>query len=242
MPQCSRLTVVSPTEPPPAESLPTTDGEESTESLLLRVGRREVDALDALYARLGRLAFSVAYRVLNDQEAAEDVVQEAFLSVWRRAESYQPERASARTWLLTVVRYRAIDVARARAARPYASSLDDALALAGPDGDPADDALGRIDAEGVRAAVLNLPTDQRTTVELAFFGGLSYPEIAVRMGAPLGTVKSRMRLALERLRGILAEAQADGQAPTSRRSSQRAGILSHSSASPTDSPRSHGVA
>ena len=177
---------------------------QSDEFLLQCLARKDADALDTLYARHGRTAFALAYRVLNDAEAAEDAVQEAFLTIWRRAESYQAARGSARGWLLTVVRNRAIDAARARESRPrIAGPLEDAGALADTRTDPAEDALRRVEAASVRAALADLPPEQREAVELAFFAGLSYPEVAARTGAPLGTVKSRMRLAMERLRSVL---------------------------------------
>jgi RNA polymerase sigma-70 factor (ECF subfamily) len=181
------------------------------EVLLTRLCERDPDALDALYTRYGRTAFALAYRVLGNPEAAEDAVQEAFLSVWRAAETYQQARGSARGWLLSVVRNRAIDVLRAREARPkVGATLDQITSLAADESDPADDALKRVEAVKVREALAALPEEQRRTIELAFFSGLSYPEVAARMGAPLGTVKSRMRLALERLRGMLLAEDAVG--------------------------------
>jgi len=182
--------------------------EPSDEALLARVARRDLGALDALYARFGRPAFAVAYNVLCNAEAAEDVVQEVFLTVWRRAESYTSGRGSARTWLLSITRHRAIDVARARAVRPQGTPIDDVIGLAAPDEDPSAEAMRNIEASHVRAALDCLPGPQREVVELAFFSGFSYPEIAERVGIPLGTVKSRMRLALERLRGVLLTAAA----------------------------------
>ena len=177
---------------------------EPDEVLLERLTRKDPEALDALYTRHGRTAFALAYRVLGSPEAAEDVVQEAFLSVWRNAGSYQQARGSARGWLLAVVRNRAIDAIRAREARPKISAtVEEMGTLPAGDSDPAEDALRRVEAEAVREALASLPSEQRETVELAFFSGLSYPEVAARTGAPLGTVKSRMRLALERLRGLL---------------------------------------
>jgi RNA polymerase sigma-70 factor, ECF subfamily len=184
---------------------------ESDEALLDRLTQRDADALDALYSRYGRLAFALAYRVVGSPEAAEDVVQEAFLSVWRNAASYQQVRGQVRGWLLTVVRNRAIDSLRALQSRPKAGgTLDDLGWLAADDSDPADDALRRVEAATIREALTALPPEQRQTVELAFFSGLSYPEVAEKMGAPLGTVKSRMRLALERLRGLLLAEDAVG--------------------------------
>lgn len=184
---------------------------ESDEMLLDRLTKRDADALDALYTRYGRVAFALAYRVLGNPEAAEDVVQEAFLSVWRNVASYRQNRGHARGWLLTVVRNRAIDSLRAREARPkVGAALDDLGSFAADGNDPADDALRRVEAAAVREALTALPPEQRQTVELAFFAGLSYPEVAEKMGAPLGTVKSRMRLALERLRGLLLAEDAVG--------------------------------
>ena len=177
---------------------------ESDESLLSRLARQDTTALDALYSRYGRTAFALAYRVLGNPEAAEDAVQEAFLAVWRRAGTYQEVRGSARAWLLTIVRNRAIDLLRTRESRPKAGPpLEEVGPLASSNGDPADDALRMVEASQVRAALAALPPEQRQAVELAFFSGLTYPEVAAVMNTPLGTVKSRMRLAMERLRGLL---------------------------------------
>lgn len=194
-----RSTRISPDDGPP---------EPSDETLLARIAGRDLTALDLLYERHGRATFSVAYGILGAADAAEDVVQDAFLTVWRRASTFDPQRGNARTWLLTVARHRAIDVARSRAARPRGVPLEDAGVLAAPDGDPAAEALRRIEAVTVRRALDTLPGGQRQVVELAFFSGLSYPEIAERIGIPLGTVKSRVRLALERLRLVLLPAPA----------------------------------
>lgn len=167
-------------------------------SLLARVVQGDEQALAELYDRHGRAAYALACRVTGERETAEEVVQEAFLAVWRRAETYRPDRGSVRGWLLTVVRHRAIDLVRARATRPRTTLMDD-LRLSAPD-DPLAEALASALAATVRTAVAALPPEQRIAVELAYFAGLSYPAIAARVGAPLGTVKSRLRLALERLR------------------------------------------
>jgi RNA polymerase sigma-70 factor (ECF subfamily) len=189
--------------------LATTDPADSDQALLLRVINRNEEALGALYDRHGRAAFSLAYRLVGNPEIAEEVVQEAFLSIWRHAESYRPERGAVRAWLLTVVRNRAIDAIRARDGRlraggapmPRTVPLDDLILMAADD--PEDTAVRWIDGEMVRKALAELPPEQRRVVDLAYFGGLSYPEIAARLSAPVGTVKSRMRLALERLRALL---------------------------------------
>jgi RNA polymerase sigma-70 factor (ECF subfamily) len=177
-------------------------GTASDELLIDRLARRDERALALLYDRHGPSAFALACRVTGDRHAAEEVVQEAFLSLWRGAATYRPERGAGRTWLLAIVRHRAIDVVRAREARPRTTTIDD-LPLADRT-DPAEAALAALRGAAVRAAVAALPPAQRAAVELAYFAGLSYPEVSDRLGIPLGTVKSRLRLALERLRWLLA--------------------------------------
>lgn len=173
-------------------------------ALLVCLAARESAALGALYDRHGRQVFAAAYRMTGSPEVAEEVVQDAFLAVWRRAEQYVPARGDVRGWLLAIVRNRAVDHLRARQARPQrAGAVEDFTALAGTDNTEGA-ALQVLEATAVRAAVATLPPAQRLTVELAYFAGLSYPEVAARMGAPLGTVKGRMRLALISLRGALA--------------------------------------
>ena len=166
-------------------------------------------ALGALFDRHGRQAFAVAYGMTGSAEVAEEVVQDAFLAVWRRAEQYAAARGTVRGWLLAIVRNRALDHLRARQARPQrAAGLQDFAALAGTH-DTEGTALQLLEAASMRAAVATLPSAQRQTVELAYFAGLSYPEVAATTGAPLGTVKSRMRLALTSLRGALGPPATD---------------------------------
>lgn len=156
--------------------------------------------IEPLYQRFGRTAFALAYRIVGSPEAAEEIVQEAFLSVWRNVATYERVRDNPKPWLMTIVRNRAIDHLRAQNARPATVvAQDEILPLPESCLDPADEAIRRIEATAIRAAVASLPALQRRTVELAFFAELSYPEIAAQMGAPLGTVKSRIRLALARL-------------------------------------------
>ena len=171
----------------------------------------DAGALAALYDHHGRRAFALAYRIVGNPEDAEEVVQESFLTAWRREEQYTAARGDIGAWLLTIVRNRAIDFVRARRARPRSGGalVDYAAALAAPE-DTGAAALRELDAATVRAAVAGLPPAQRDVVTLTYFDGLSYPEVAVRTGAPLGTVKGRMRLALERLRGALTPAQMAG--------------------------------
>jgi len=180
----------------------------SDEAVLLAIQRREDVALAELYDRYGRLAFGLAYRVLGERGGAEDVVQEAFLAVWRHAARYRPERGGARSWLLAIVHNAAIDRRRGRFKRESTDVELDSVAFALET--DAEDTFAvvaeGIRAEQVRAALTVLPVEQRQTIELAYFGGLTHQEIAERTGAPLGTVKSRMRLGLLKLRALLADA------------------------------------
>jgi RNA polymerase sigma-70 factor (ECF subfamily) len=200
---------------PPRSTAPTACPPD--EAVLAAVASGEAEALGALYDRYGRLAFAVAYRVLDDPTAAEDAVQDAFLAVWRRAASYRPERGSVRGWLLAVVRNAAIDRRRGRyaRARQEASVESQAERLPAAD-DPSATALATVEAERVRAALLALPAGQRRVVELAYDVGLTHAEIAARIGAPLGTVKGRMRLALAKLRLSLGDLLPPGPAPAGR--------------------------
>jgi RNA polymerase sigma-70 factor (ECF subfamily) len=163
-------------------------------------------ALGTLYDRYGRLAFGVAYRVLEERGAAEDAVQDAFLAVWQRATSYHQERGSVRGWLLTIARNAAIDRRRGRHAWALSDTpLDDvAFRLTTEAEDPFATAVAAVDAEQVRQALAALPSEQRQVIELAYDGGLTHHEIADRVGIPLGTVKGRVRLGLQRLRQLLS--------------------------------------
>ncbi len=170
----------------------------------LAAGRQE--ALETLYDRYRAMAYAIALRITADAGLAEDVVQDAFLGAWRHADRYVEGRGSVKTWLLSIVHHRAIDAVRRR--RPADALPDPELPvpaqLVSPDVWP--EVFGRLDAAAVRGALVALSDVQREAIELAYWGGLSQTEIADRTGAPLGTVKSRMRLGLEALRGALAGA------------------------------------
>jgi RNA polymerase sigma factor (sigma-70 family) len=176
--------------------------ESSDEQVLEAVGRGDDDALGVLYDRFGRLAFRLAFRILRDPELAEDAVQEAFLAVWRSADTYKRERAKPSTWILTVVHRRAVDIVRREQSR-----RGEPLEVAPePSVGPADeDAVLRDRRAAVQAALTELPGEQRQALELAYYGGLTQSELAERLGVPLGTVKSRMFAGLGRLRELLAE-------------------------------------
>jgi RNA polymerase sigma-70 factor, ECF subfamily len=178
--------------------------ERSDEELLQAIAIQDVTALETLYSRYSGVSFSLALRVTSNRETAEEVVQEAFLSVWRRASTYMPGRGSVRTWLLGIVHHRAIDVVRARVSRGPMVVLDDIGEIDGG-GDPWPEVQQKLDRETIRGVLVSLPGEQRRCIELAYFGGYSYPEIAKQLDVPLGTIKSRMRLGLQRMRALLGE-------------------------------------
>jgi len=174
----------------------------SDEALVVLAARSEESALAELYDRYGRAAYGLAYRVLRDPVLAEDAVQEAFLTLWRTAARFVPERSKASTWILTLVHRRAVDAVR-REQRRRTDSLERA---AEPSVEGADeDAWLRLQRERVQAALRMLPDAQREALELAYYGGLSQSELAERLGQPLGTIKSRMFGGLSRLRELLGE-------------------------------------
>jgi RNA polymerase sigma-70 factor (ECF subfamily) len=177
------------------------------EELLAAIQQGEEGALAELYDRYGRPAFGLAYRILGERGSAEDVVQEAYLAVWRRGSSFRADRGSARAWLMSIVHNAAIDRRRGRFKREQeAVPIDDlAFKLEDDADDPFALVSAQIDAAQIRAALGSLPREQRDAIELAYFGGLTQQEISDRTGTPLGTVKSRMRLGLYKLRSLLAE-------------------------------------
>ena len=175
-------------------------------ALIAAVAAGDAAALDLLYRRYRPLAFSVACKLLRDRAAAEDVVHDAFLSVWRAAASYQPGRGSPRAWLLTIVRNSAIDSLRARElARRPRTTFACLQAHAPVDEDISVTVATAAEARRLGAALTALPPEQRSAIELAFFAGLTHDQIATLTGVPLGTVKGRVRLGLRRLRRDLAD-------------------------------------
>jgi RNA polymerase sigma-70 factor (ECF subfamily) len=174
--------------------------DEADRAVLVRLADGELDALEDLYDRYKTMAYSIAYRITSDATLAEDVVQEAFLGAWRNAARYVEGRGSVKTWLLSIVHHRAIDAVRRR--RPTTELPDVEVpppaALTLPDVWAEVSAV--LDADTVQGALAALSDVQREAIELAYFGGLTQQEIAERTAAPLGTVKSRMRLGLLAMR------------------------------------------
>jgi RNA polymerase sigma-70 factor (ECF subfamily) len=159
--------------------------------------------MEVLYDRLGRQAFGLAYRILEDGPAAEDVVQEAFLTVWRQAERIDASRGKLSSFVLTVVHHRAIDALRVRRGQVARSVPTEVAEIEKPGADVSERVMESLNRDEVRAALAAVPDDQRRAIEMAYYEGLTHIEIADALGLPLGTVKSRLRLGLEKMRGAL---------------------------------------
>jgi len=180
----------------------------SDEALVALVARGDEAALGELYDRVGRIAFGLAKRVLRDDRLAEDAVQEGFLAVWRSAAAFRADRAQARTWILTLVHRRSVDLVRREERRRVEPLSKDTPAAVGDATDEA--AWLRFERERVQAALKQLPDVQREALELAYYGGFSQSELAQRLGVPLGTIKSRMFAGLARLRELLEDSAEEG--------------------------------
>ena len=171
--------------------------------LLHAIADKAVWAIESLYERYGHILYALAYRMLRDHQIAEDLVQDTFLAVWQRAPSYAPPRGTVRDWLFSILHHRAIDYIRAMRHRPILDGAmwkeieqDEQYALP----DVWERAWQNLEGERVRAALLKLLPEQRMVIELAYFEGWTHTEIAATYHIPLGTVKTRMRLALLHLR------------------------------------------
>ncbi|MGB0873231.1 MAG: RNA polymerase sigma factor [Solirubrobacterales bacterium] len=179
--------------------------EMADEDLMALAQRDDLEAFELLYERHKRVAYSLARRIVGSGGNADDVVQETFISVWRSIERYDPKRASVRTWLMRIVHRRAIDNLRSQTVHSKRRAdgedlLDDVVS-----GEPAPDtqALQQELSDNVREVLVDLPGEQRTVIELAYFNGFTHSEIAEMLNEPIGTVKGRMRLGLEKMRGVL---------------------------------------
>ena len=186
-----------------AEPSQTSDSE-----LLRAISRGDEQALAAIYDRYRLILFGLILRIVHDRQEAEDVLQEAFLQVWRRAADFDESRGRVFTWLVTIARSRALD--RLRTIGSRAKLFDEVLAHSPIDeaGDAAKDAVKSEQGATVRRALAELPEEQRQTLLLAYFEGLTQTEIADRLGDPLGTVKTRMRSGLRKLRDVLQKSRA----------------------------------
>ena len=179
-------------------------GSEETSALITRIAAGDRDAFSRFYDLLAPTAFGLIRRVLRDPEAAAEVLQEVFWQVWREAPRYDPKRGSPEAWLVMRAKTRAIDRLRSirRRDRTFVAPVDESV-VQRDDGPAENPAVVAEDRGLVQTALGQLPESQRRVIELAFFEGLTQAEIAIRLGEPLGTVKTRARLGLERLRGAL---------------------------------------
>jgi RNA polymerase sigma-70 factor (ECF subfamily) len=177
-------------------------GEPGDSALLRRVAAGDGDALLALHRRYVNLVYSMAWRVLQDAGLAEEVTQDVFLKLWQKSQSYDSGRGSFSGWLLGVTRFAAIDRLRKEGRRPTTHELPEGKSSDGPSLEslsPTDHAAWER-GQHLRLLLGQLPADQRQVIELAYFGGLTHSELAEALGLPLGTVKGRLRLGLEKLR------------------------------------------
>lgn len=178
--------------------------EEPTDvDVLGRVVAGDTAAFELLYDRHNRAAYGLALRILGDTGAAEDVVQDTFLTVWRQAATFGQDRGSVRSWLLAIVHHRAIDIVRRRSYREDRQEELDDLTLPPDSADTSEQARQNVEGEQVRAALLQLPPDQQRSITLAYFGGYTHDEISRQLGVPLGTVKGRLRIGMQKMRNIL---------------------------------------
>jgi RNA polymerase sigma-70 factor (ECF subfamily) len=181
------------------------------EEAMQLVGDGNPRAFELIYDRHGGAAFSLAYRMVGNRVAAEDIVQEGFLSIWRSRMRYDRSRGSVRTWVLGIVHNRAIDALRRGASHNRKQETLDGVEERHEAPERTDvEAARREEARSVRSALDTLPEEQRRTIELAYFGGFSHSQIAELLDEPIGTVKGRMRLGLDKLKRQLAEGYAAG--------------------------------
>jgi RNA polymerase sigma-70 factor, ECF subfamily len=181
------------------------------EEAMQLVGDGNPRAFELIYDRHGGAAFSLAYRMVGNRVLAEDIVQEAFLSIWRSRMRYDRSRGSVRTWVLGIVHNRAIDALRRGSTHERKQETLDGVEERHEAPERTDaEAARREEARSVRTALETLPDDQRRTIELAYFAGFTHSQIAELLDQPIGTVKGRMRLGLDKLRRQLAEGYAAG--------------------------------
>jgi RNA polymerase sigma-70 factor (ECF subfamily) len=181
------------------------------DELLALVQQRHEPALGAIYDRYGRVIYTIALRITGSRETAEEVVQDVFQNIWQAAGTFQPGIAQASSWIFGIARHRAIDATRSKRerARTREQNLDDTAPFVAPS-DPERDVGRLLLRDAVLKAMAELPISQRQAVELAYYGDLTRAEIADRLGEPLGTVKTRLRLGLAKLRDLLRAFEEDG--------------------------------
>lgn len=180
------------------------------EKLIGLISQQQEGALAQLYDRYSRLIFSLAFAMINDRATAEEITLDVFMRVWQKAESYRSDQAKVSTWLTHIARNHTIDVLRRRSVRldQYAINWDDALPDDDPhENDPQESTEASLQRERIQSALAQLPLEQKQALELAYFSGYTQRQIAEVLKQPLGTIKTRLRLALQKLRDVLRDEQ-----------------------------------
>jgi RNA polymerase sigma-70 factor (ECF subfamily) len=178
------------------------------ETLIRLIVRKQPDAMNELYNRYNRLVFSLAFNVVGDQATAEEIALDVFIRIWEKANTYRADKAKVNTWLTSITRYHSIDILRRKGSRPeqYNLRLDDVSPNAAPNSsNPEESTQLSMQRERVRSAVAQLPEEQQQALALAYFKGYTHRQIAKLLDQPLGTVKTRIRLAMRKLREILQD-------------------------------------
>jgi RNA polymerase sigma-70 factor (ECF subfamily) len=177
------------------------------ERLIRLIMEAQEEALAQLYDRYNRLVFSLAFTIVNDRATAEEITLDVFMRIWQKAGTYRADQAKVSTWLTHITRHHAIDVLRRRAVRSdqYAVQWEEILYAESPQQDPQESAELSLRRERVHAALAQLPPDQKQAILLAYFGGLTQSQIAETLKQPLGTIKTRVRLAMQKLHDFLRD-------------------------------------
>jgi RNA polymerase sigma-70 factor (ECF subfamily) len=187
------------------------DTKKLDDQVLLRlIARQQQEALGELYDRYGRLAYSLALNATGDASLAEEIVQDVFLRVWNKAETYRPEQGKVVTWLTSITRYRAIDMLRRHAIRPEGNRAvwaEEGPPLASDSMAIEEEVASLQRKQQIHYAMRQLPSEQRQALAFAFFYGYSHSQIAAALNEPLGTVKTRIRLGMQKLRELIPEEQ-----------------------------------
>jgi RNA polymerase sigma-70 factor (ECF subfamily) len=191
------------------------------EKLISLIAQAQEAALTQLYDRYNRLVFSLALAIVNDRATAEEITLDVFMRVWQKAGTYRADQSKVSTWLTHIARHHAIDILRRRSVRldQYAVQWDDATSSAESSGQgPQESAEIALRRERVQAALAELPAEQKQALTLAYFGGYTHQQIADILRQPLGTIKTRIRLAMQKLREHLSDEQGPGNASKEARS------------------------
>jgi RNA polymerase sigma-70 factor (ECF subfamily) len=192
------------------EMEPGTTQADQEATLLARIAQRDATAFEMLYDRYSRAVYSLALRMLGNPQAAQEVAQEIFFHIWRGARAFSPERGSARSWVLSLAHHQTVDAVRRQRVRTTDALPEGAAGTSGG-ADIVEQVLRGVERASVRSALMTLSPEQREAIVLAYYGGYTQLEIARRLSIPLGTVKTRMRDGMQRLRVLLVQTEEERQ-------------------------------